>query len=567
MNYNPKVVSFSRSAAYVHHRAMKNRRDNNPVDALELMRHAVERSPENDEYKLDLAEMYCEMGLHDQSNRILLDMLARENAPSECYYGLALNQLGSNNPEAARRALRLYQKRAQDGAYAEEATNITAELDFFQEINRSHDRKGNRAAQIASNACDALQKSDFEKAVRLFERSLSMNPAQNEMRALYALSLRLTGEVERAIEEAEKSVQDDDDDVRTLSVAAQIFWMCDDGIRARQLIQRAIDTHPSGLELRLLVFALGEMNMAREAADALKLALQETPYDKLLLHMRAVALHRIGAPDHVVESFWLRILRMDPNDTVAAYYQEMAAQGKLNDIDPEYVYEVPDAEFKRRVLVIADQLSHGLPSAVERWREDRAFRALLYWAVCTGIQSCSYAAVMIIASAGDEESASMLRELFYRNDIPISVKEHAMLFLYMRGENGEDLLPPDANADDGLLPEADEMLAEMPAVERQLVRYADEVLSGEYDVHALSGLTALWGMYRKLAGKISDPLVSTQEAAAALAWNYMLQHGHPVKVNRLARQFGCKKRRMVYYALRIATVMDVKKGADKDEDH
>ena len=37
MKHNPKVVSIDRSAAYVHHRAMKNRRDNNPVDALELL--------------------------------------------------------------------------------------------------------------------------------------------------------------------------------------------------------------------------------------------------------------------------------------------------------------------------------------------------------------------------------------------------------------------------------------------------------------------------------------------------------------------------------------------------
>ena len=80
MKHNPKVVSIDRSAAYVHHRAMKNRRDNNPVDALELLRSAVEQSPENREYKLDLAEMYCEMGCHEQSNRILLDLLAESDA-------------------------------------------------------------------------------------------------------------------------------------------------------------------------------------------------------------------------------------------------------------------------------------------------------------------------------------------------------------------------------------------------------------------------------------------------------------------------------------------------------
>ena len=55
MNGNLKVVSFKRTPAYVHHRAMMNRRDNNIVDALELMRRAVEESPENREYRLDLA--------------------------------------------------------------------------------------------------------------------------------------------------------------------------------------------------------------------------------------------------------------------------------------------------------------------------------------------------------------------------------------------------------------------------------------------------------------------------------------------------------------------------------
>ena len=77
MSKYPKVVSFDRSAAYLHHRAMMNRRDNHTVDALELMRRAVEASPENSEYRLDLAELYCEMGCHEQSARLLLDMLSQ----------------------------------------------------------------------------------------------------------------------------------------------------------------------------------------------------------------------------------------------------------------------------------------------------------------------------------------------------------------------------------------------------------------------------------------------------------------------------------------------------------
>ena len=134
MKHNPKVVSIDRSAAYVHHRAMKNRRDNNPVDALELLRSAVEQSPENREYKLDLAEMYCEMGCHEQSNRILLDLLAEKNAPAECYYGLALNQLGRNEMDSARRALSLYRSHAGGGEYVEDALDLTEEIYLYDAL-------------------------------------------------------------------------------------------------------------------------------------------------------------------------------------------------------------------------------------------------------------------------------------------------------------------------------------------------------------------------------------------------------------------------------------------------
>ena len=108
MSYDPKVVPFDRSAAYMHHRAMKNRRDNNVVDALELLRRAVEHSPDNDEYKLDLAGLLSEMGCLSQSNRLLLDMLSGEKAPSECYYGLALNLLSASDVSGARQALLRY---------------------------------------------------------------------------------------------------------------------------------------------------------------------------------------------------------------------------------------------------------------------------------------------------------------------------------------------------------------------------------------------------------------------------------------------------------------------------
>jgi len=83
---------------------MMNRRDNNFVDALELMRGAVEASPDNREYLLDLAEMYCEMGCHEQSNRILLDMLSRNDAELACDES-TIRRLGESERAAYGRTL------------------------------------------------------------------------------------------------------------------------------------------------------------------------------------------------------------------------------------------------------------------------------------------------------------------------------------------------------------------------------------------------------------------------------------------------------------------------------
>ena len=217
-------------------------------------------------------------------------------------------------------------------------------------------------------------------------------------------------------------------------------------------------------------------------------------------------------------------------------------------------------------MQIAEKLSEGLDVAAELWRTDRDFRTLLIWAVGTGNENCGRAAIMVIAAAGDEESESAMRELLYRGDVPMSVKLHGVLFLRLRGADMGRLMPPDMDAMDGLLPEAEGVLAGMPVGERQLVRFASEVLSQAYGVEALSALALLWRGYRGACSR-NDPLVCTQEAAAALAWNYLLQHGRHASVEKLARQFACKPRRMVFYARHMASVLECYEDANTEQDN
>ena len=297
MAKNPKVVSFKRSPAYAHHRAMLNRQDNNIMDALELMRSAVEQSPDNPEYRLDLAELYCEIGCHEQSARLLLDMLAENDGPAECYYGLALNQLYMNDIPGARESLRLYRHRDPTGARVEEVRQLVEELDYYSQISHAANRKLYRASRIAGHACEAMKAGMNEKACRLFERSLSMVSEQYETRALYALALFIAGDREGALEQAQKAAGGFPPSVRALSLSARVFALCEDMETAKALIWRAAGERPEGQDLRLMIYAMGEMGMDEGVAEYTRVALRELPFDREILHMRAVALRRTGTPD------------------------------------------------------------------------------------------------------------------------------------------------------------------------------------------------------------------------------------------------------------------------------
>ena len=556
MNKNLKVVSFVRSPAYVHHRAMMNRRDNNIVDALELMRRAVEQSPKNREYRLDLAELYCEMGCHELSSRLLLDMLAEGDGPSECYYGLALNQLGMNDVAGARKSLRLYRHRDPAGAHLEEVRQLAAQLDFFSEFGQHGSRKLARAARIASRACDAMKADMPEKACRLFEQSLELASEQYEMRALYAMALLIRGESERAREEAERAAGGYPPSVRALCVCAQVYALMGDITTARTLVDRAASEKPDGQDLRLMIYAMGELRMDDRVAEYARLALQETPFDRDLLHMRAVALLRGGAPEKRVARFWARILRIDPEDSVAQFYQSAAIRGDLRKYAPEYGYQVPPKEFERRLRELVGHLGQGYEHVAARWEGDPAFRQLMRWAVCAEDARLSRAAMTALTTIDTEESRSLLRGLLFGGDLPDELRIHASLALRLQGHLQDELMPESAGLTDGFLPDAEAMLARLGVGERQLVRYADEVLRREYDVAALTQLTLMWTAYRQLRGTRTDPLLRVESAAAALAFNYMTVYGPKPDIHRLARAFACAPRQLVFCARRIAASLE-----------
>lgn len=561
MVYHSKVVSFDRSPNYIHHRAMLNRRENHAVDALELMRSAVENAPENREYKLDLAELYCEMGCHAQSSKLLLDMLSQEDAPSECYYGLALNQLGMNDVEGAKRSLRMYRQMDPRGPHSYEAGRLSAELHIYDAMNHPVDRRLGRAMRIADRACDALCEEDLERAKRLFERSFAMASEQYEMRALYAMTLMQMGDSDGALKQVQSVLEGFPPSLRGLCIAAQVLNGLGETERAAKLLRSVMDEHPIGAELRLLIFTLGELGLHPEAGECARLALQETPYDRQLLHVCAISqLHR-GAPSMQAKRFWMRILRIDPDDSIAAYYVDAADRGELESLSLGYEYQVPDEECERRFQWLSERVNLGLTDVREIWQKDAEFRKLIRWAaISSDDRKLRHVAVTVLAAMPDEEARSDVRSLLFSNTTQPEEKLHAAALLKLQGVDMRSAMQMETDDAAALMPDADQLLEPLLVGERQLLRYSADVLEQDYGISALQTLTLMWVTYRTNRGLRMDAIMNSEAASAALVYIYLIEHGNRVTLEAVAAKFRCSVRRLVYYASRIADILDEDEG-------
>ena len=556
MSKDSNIVPFERNADYIYNRAMKNLRDNNVVDAIELMRHAINKTPDNQKYKLDLAEMYSEIGYHEQSDRLLLDVAAKGDAPAECFYTLAVNRVNENDLAGAKRALESYKIRTIGYEPMPQAELLDSELEFYGALDSGLDRKQRRAYRMAENACELLRREDMFGARRLFERSLNIMPLHSDTRALYAMVLMLCGEDDNARSEARKAIAGKDATIRSMCVAANVLSNVGAYDEAVGVIRKIIDIKPRNNELRMLIYAMCEMNMYTELMDSVRLALQETPYDKLLMHIMAVSVLKNGGSLEEASNFWLRILRIDSEDTVAGFFHDSAAAGILESDELNYEYQVPEKEREARLKYIVSKLGGGIENISKTWNEEPRFRMMLQWALSTGETQFVYVAMAVYAAIDDENAVSLLREALYNSHIPSELKSYIASIIKFKGYDLSKYLPPDADERDGFLPDADEILSKLPVGQRQLIRLAGDIMEAYCGRSALSALAIIWCTYREGRKLFTDPLIRTEAAAAALVYNYLIIHGEKeVSVSKIIKLAGCTTRQFKFFSDRMNKVI------------
>lgn len=546
-----KVVTFSRSANYLHQRAMRNRRASNMLDALDLMRRALEREPDNLEYKMDLAELFCEMGCHRQSNRLLLEILISSEPLGECYFGMSCNYIGLRDMEAAYSLMMRFLSGDPEAIERPEVNETLASLLLARNRSRAHGRRPLRAERFYERGAALLRTKQLEKGAVMLARSLEVHPVQ-QAGALLAICQLMLGEPERALRQIGRALKLGVPEFMTRAVAAQVFSAAGHEHDAHEQLEWMLGRERDEEEDRLLLDVTMRLGLDKLVHTLSTGALKTAPYDASLLHAKAVSLINLGHPQDEAKRYWDRANRIDPGDTISQFYSAMCEKGQLTGARLSYERQVTGEELSRRTETLLKTLRNGRENAVESWENAKRFRNLIGWALDTGNITLQGAALALLGPIERPDAELLLREYLLRPEVSGAQKAEALNILLSHGVrkpylvmDGDGRLAdwPDGRARNRQL---------RPGHRRVLGIVARAQQSREYRSAGL--VEALLRRYIRCSRRPPRIHMPAAWSAALVALRLKLMDS-PDAVRLLSTVFQCSPRMIVHCAHRIERVL------------
>lgn len=542
-----KVVPFAQGADFLHARGLKQKRNGNYLDALDLLRRAEESAPAGEDYRMDMAAVYADMHCYADSRAMTIMHIFREAMDPDAYYQLAKYNMELGALPEAEKAYGQYLHLVAEGEKADEAREDMADIQLaygmWRQIDRHTRRKVRRLREVRRRQIDR----DFAGADRLFEKELDAVPNDSQMRVNRAMNLCLQGDMDSARREIDIAAQDISDYAPGIVIlAAQVYHRLGDTSRADEMLS-VLDRHQmSAQDLQMMMALMADMQRDEQAYQAGSDSLKIQPYDRRMLHLMAVTAARLGKDEQIVAGFWQRILRMDPDDDVALWYLGQLRCGELTEDVLHDAYALPNPEKVRRGKVLLEMLGLPQEDVQTAWQQDGDIRRTLHWALFSESPALVEPAIRLLEMTAAPGAARYLAEFVARTRLDMAFKlEAAQAIAAMEGESWPGMA---AFMKMQLIPGYQEVLDGLPVGHRQMVRMAQEILEQEYGLKADVALALQCAAHLQNCIGGFDRLQDLRCAAAALAMTELRMAAMEPSARDVARKFGCSPRKLKYYA-------------------
>ena len=211
-----KILDFERPAGFYFGSAERFLDNADYIGALPLLRRAVQKDPNNQEYKLALAEALTDINRFEESNAILFELLKSSSfLDPECYFGIGCNFIGLNDFEKAKHSFIQYIKIDPEGEFREEVEeflNFMEDIDALEE-NAFEDVSRKKSFDLAGEGKRKLDMGEYSEAIKILASvdadHISMIFVKNNL----ALSYYCDKKIEKAIEITEEVLKLDSGNV------------------------------------------------------------------------------------------------------------------------------------------------------------------------------------------------------------------------------------------------------------------------------------------------------------------------------------------------------------------
>jgi tetratricopeptide (TPR) repeat protein len=547
-NSRNKVLPFDQNGQFYYKKAQKFIDSNNYVDALSFYRKAVDKDPENVNYKMDLAQVFSEMNYYDESNRLLFLVLQKEKNKSECYFGLGCNFMALREYEKAEECFDRYLKMDSEGMYAEDVDDLLDLLrstEYFTEEEfyiGSLSPAKEKLYKLANKGRELLDAGEYKKAIKCMEKVVKKDPVLVFVRNNLSLAYYCEGNTDKAVEMTKDILIEYP---KNIHANCNLAIMLNDSGNETEVseLKRVIlgfDTNDPD-ELHKIAVTLCELKLHKEANSALKELLQYRPYDVKLLHYYAVSWFNMK---NFRESLflWNRIEKILPENMISNYYKKLTQNYIKEDKEFKelgYHFQVPYEEIIFRVRKINDLLKLSIEDLKQKWERNDWTQGLFVWSLSLNDNLMKKGILNAVASMKDSKAEYFLRDFSLRRNVDDDLKKEALMLLSQMGAKEPYMAYMNDNVVEIRVNSTVLHENEAPAYYQEVVDIAMEGMKNKYKRGYETDIKRIWDQFVFTVKTESLPRIKKPEAwAAALELFYCSLNGLSVNKSGIAKRYN-----------------------------
>lgn len=426
------IVSVHFDASFFFERGTRSLRRQDPHKALKYFQKCVELEDRNPHYLIHLAATYTEIGLFEESNRILTKIVNEiDEELTECYYYIANNCAHMGDFDQAEQYALLYQQEEPDGAFVEDAEELLdiicyelertpKELDVEHKLIAKHEK---------SKYC--LEEGKFLEATRLLEEMVEEYPHFLAARNNLALGYYYLGQFDRAMSVLQEILRMDNANLHALCNLAVFYRHKGKDKEVGHLINGLKKIYPIQIDhIYKLAITLGILGEDERAYQLFKMLYKRGLIceDISLYHFLAVAAFNTRKKQ-LAKKYWQKLKQIETNRRIAEFYLQAVDDESfcLENRRLPYHYQLPyDVQFKQKEWMLSGTIPQDILN-------DPLIRSSLFWTLRTGNRETKIQVLHTFAYFTDHEVEQVLRQLILDPQEDDDVKKVAIAILHQVG--------------------------------------------------------------------------------------------------------------------------------------